>query len=285
MVDEFDIDSSDFFVTPLLNERQSNFYGSYKSLRENIQPAQLRERIPPGQSSDDFLLRVARYTDQSFGVKYRKNRSADEYKSLVWMSLVRDKAYRHVIARQVKSFKFLSPRNLREFARLSVDPGNISNLSEHLWDEYGIVFVVEKALPGMKVDGCAFLLEDGTPVVSVSTRYNRYDNFWFTLSHELSHIVLHYDLLENPILDDLDEEPDSEIEVEANRLATDSLVPRDIYRKLILYSDVPSKVLELSGQAGTHAAIAAGMIRHHTKNWKKYADLVSFMDVRKEFDI
>ena len=34
---------------------------------------------------------------------------------------------------------------------------------------------------------------NGAPVAALTLRYDRLDNFWFTLLHELAHIALHMD--------------------------------------------------------------------------------------------
>ena len=52
----------------------------------------------------------------------------------------------------------------------------------------GIRFVVVEPLQGSKIDGAAFWLDDRSPVIALSLRYDRIDNFWFTVGHELSHI-------------------------------------------------------------------------------------------------
>lgn len=54
--------------------------------------------------------------------------------------------------------------------------------------EYGIRFVVVEPIAGAKIDGAAFWLDDNSPVIAVSIRYDRVDAFWFTLMHEWAHI-------------------------------------------------------------------------------------------------
>jgi HTH-type transcriptional regulator / antitoxin HigA len=53
--------------------------------------------------------------------------------------------------------------------------------------EMGIIFVVIEPLPRSKIDGAAFWINN-RPVIALSLRYDRLDNFWHTLGHELSHI-------------------------------------------------------------------------------------------------
>ena len=55
----------------------------------------------------------------------------------------------------------------------------------------GIVLVTEEHLSGTYLDGAAMLTDDGRPVIGVTLRYDRLDNFWFVLLHELGHVFLH----------------------------------------------------------------------------------------------
>ena len=52
----------------------------------------------------------------------------------------------------------------------------------------GVRFVIVEPLKSTKIDGAAFWLDDHSPVIALSMRYDRIDNFWFVLGHELAHI-------------------------------------------------------------------------------------------------
>jgi len=55
--------------------------------------------------------------------------------------------------------------------------------------ECGIRFVIVESLPSAKIDGVCFWLNDASPVIGMSLRYDRIDNFWFVLRHELEHVL------------------------------------------------------------------------------------------------
>ena len=55
----------------------------------------------------------------------------------------------------------------------------------------GIHFVYEPHLPGTHLDGAAMVALDENPIIGMTLRYDRIDNFWFTLLHELGHVVQH----------------------------------------------------------------------------------------------
>ena len=55
--------------------------------------------------------------------------------------------------------------------------------------ECGVRFVIVESLPGAKIDGVCFWLDDSKPVIGMSLRFDRIDNFWFVLRHELEHVI------------------------------------------------------------------------------------------------
>lgn len=52
----------------------------------------------------------------------------------------------------------------------------------------GIRFVIVEPIPGSKIDGVAFWIDENSPVIGMSLRFDRIDNFWFVLRHEIEHI-------------------------------------------------------------------------------------------------
>ena len=59
----------------------------------------------------------------------------------------------------------------------------------HILAESGVRFVIVEALPQAKIDGVCFWLDKQAPVIGLSMRYNRIDNFWFVLRHEIEHVL------------------------------------------------------------------------------------------------
>ena len=55
--------------------------------------------------------------------------------------------------------------------------------------ECGVRFVIVEPIPGAKIDGACFWLANAQPVVALSLRLDRIDNFWFVLRHELEHVL------------------------------------------------------------------------------------------------
>ncbi len=59
----------------------------------------------------------------------------------------------------------------------------------HLLAECGVRFVVVETLPKANIDGVCFWIDDASPVIGVTTRHDRIDNFWFVLRHEIEHVL------------------------------------------------------------------------------------------------
>jgi HTH-type transcriptional regulator / antitoxin HigA len=73
---------------------------------------------------------------------------------------------------------------LRKLAAYSQHVGKVPAL----FASFGVRFVIVEPLTGTKIDGMATWLDDHSPVVGLSMRFDRIDSFWHTVSHEWSHI-------------------------------------------------------------------------------------------------
>ena len=93
--------------------------------------------------------------------------------------------------------------------------------------ECGVRFVVVEPIPGTKIDGACFWLDDAQPVIALSLRLDRIDNFWFVLRHEIEH-VLREDGRDSFILDtDLECVPSTDpAEVAANQAGAEFCTPQ-----------------------------------------------------------
>lgn len=91
--------------------------------------------------------------------------------------------------------------------------------------EAGVRLVIVEHLPGSKMDGACFWI-DGSPVIALSLRFDRVDNFWFNLFHEIDH-VLHDEGKDDPIYETIEQDAEGlpEIEIRANNAAADYCIP------------------------------------------------------------
>ena len=137
---------------------------------------------------------------------------------------------------------------------------DVSRVPPFLQD-LGVHFVIVPHLSKTYLDGAAFRL-CGHPVVALTLRYDRIDNFWFTLLHELAHIVADH---EGGYLDDLDEEADTPEEVEANRLARDWLIDPNGFEAFVTATQPyfsREKITAFAEHVGRHPGIVVGRLQH-----------------------
>ncbi|MBI5018220.1 MAG: ImmA/IrrE family metallo-endopeptidase [Deltaproteobacteria bacterium] len=173
---------------------------------------------------------------------------------------------------------------VRDLARLSyLDEGPL--LAREFLSKNGIHFVVEPHLPHTHLDGAAIRLPNGAPLVALTLRHDRLDNFWFTLCHELAHVALHFEGDEPAAyLDDLDQADAAPCEAEADRWAAEALIPPELWSAARLFpKPSPQQVLRLAASLRISPAIPAGRIRRETRNYKLLGNLVGYRQVRKLF--
>ncbi|WP_082746860.1 ImmA/IrrE family metallo-endopeptidase [Burkholderia sp. MSMB1826] len=283
-------DISDFMALSFSLEKERRIENALRILIDQSSNLPWKELRKRGSGEPDILVLMnaaAELASIDSTVFFRKREDANEALTLVWLGKVLKKARTQSLANLDIEYKGISQADLRAIATRSSDTAAISSLVDFIFTNYGIAVVFEKAFPSMKLDGVTAKLPNGVPVIGLSLRYARYDHLWFTLLHELAHVSMHYDQLESPIFDNLDEDNDaSDIEIEANRLAADSLIPRRIWNKAAVHRSMNQEDLyEMAEAAGVHPAIAAGMVRKRNGNYKIFSELVNSIDVRDILEI
>lgn len=221
------------------------------------------------------------------GFRLREAKQMDPVNLTVWHA----EAARRAEQEKLREFspKFMNKKFLHELAKLSSEKNGPMAAKEQL-NAHGICVIVLPHLRQTYLDGAAFKLRNGTPVVGLTLRHDRLDNFWFVLMHELAHIWKHLSDDNQIILDDLDSEPLGDdnfkaIENEADRIALDALIPPKLWDTSEA-KDMPSKyaIHELAEQVGVHPSIVAGRVCHRTKQYKKFGRLLGHGEVKKALD-
>lgn len=202
----------------------------------------------------------AAFFRQGKGARY--NSKMDPYALTAWCIRVLSLARKNPLKNKyVKGSVKLS--TLQEVARLSYFENGPLLAKEYL-EKQGIHLIVAPHLPKTYIDGAAMLLPDGRPVIGLTLRYDRIDNFWFCLLHELAHVAKHLSVSKRIIVDDLDlrgHEAASEdkIEKEADEMARNGLIPRKIWKESQVREEpTTAKLIALSEKLKIHPAIIAG---------------------------
>ena len=173
---------------------------------------------------------------------------------------------------------------MQKLAHLSVG-NNGPLLAIDFLRKNGIALVVEPPFPKTYLDGATIIFDKKSPVIGLTIRHDRLDNFWFTLMHELAHIALHYDQNTNLFYDDLDNpDPNDSRESEADRLAGEALVPADKWENSPARL-IPSPIAaqSLAKELGIHVAVVAGKMRHEDNRYIYLNSIINGARVRTLF--
>ncbi len=268
-------------------DRRAKLYSKFP-VRELMK----RKWIEPSKNLDVVEHRVCRF----FGIKDVDERPVfahaakavqyDERTALQWAWLFRAKE----LAEGTHSSPY-SERKLREslskLRTLLVAPEEIRQVSRIL-AEVGVRFVVVEFLPGAKIDGAAFWLND-TPVIALSIRFDRLDNFWFVLRHEIEHVLNRDGLVTVDV--ELTEQLQRKDalrpeEIKANTAAAEFLIPKSeldsfITRVRPLYSE--QRILLFAKRIGVHPGLVVGQLQfrdevpytHFHKHLMKIREIVT----------
>ena len=144
----------------------------------------------------------------------------------------------------------------------------------------GIRFVVVEALPSSGIDGVCYWLDEKSPVVGMSLRQDRIDNFWFVLRHELEHVLLRHGL--SMVMLDYDLEGERagtganipEEERLANAAAAEFCVPSLLMDKFYLSKNPffsERDVLAFAKMLKVHPGLVAGQLRYKTGRYNIFS--------------
>jgi HTH-type transcriptional regulator/antitoxin HigA len=194
---------------------------------------------------------------------------------LAWLYRVKAIASEMLVARYSPGMVHAAIKKLSNLLSAAEEARKVPRLLT----ESGIRFVIVESLASAKIDGVCFWLNEESPVIGLSLRYDRIDNFWFVLRHELEHLLrLHG--RENPM-------PETELEGEkagtgpnvpeeeriANEAAADFCVPKKMMDAFIARKAPFFAERDIFGFARTihvHPGLIAGQLRHRTGRYDRF---------------
>jgi HTH-type transcriptional regulator/antitoxin HigA len=139
--------------------------------------------------------------------------------------------------------------------------------------ESGIRFVIVETLPSTKIDGVCFWLNNSSPVIGMSLRFDRIDNFWFVLRHEIEHVLRGHGRTAAMLDTDLETDRSSqsasisEEELVADTAAADFCVPQESLEKFITKKApyfAERDILGFARTLGIHPGLIAGQLQRRT---------------------
>lgn len=167
---------------------------------------------------------------------------------------------------------------LAELGNLRTAPEETRRVSKILY-ACGVRFVLVEALPGSKIDGACFWLDDDQPVVALSLRLDRIDNFWFVLRHELQHVLLGHGRNDDGYILDVDVEGMDQNKIAkeerlANDAAAEFCVPQgelqDFINRVTPYFS-EERVALFARRLKIHIGLVAGQLRRKLDRYDRWS--------------
>ncbi|MFG6962211.1 helix-turn-helix domain-containing protein [Burkholderia pseudomallei] len=247
--------------------------------------------LEDGDSDENALSQLKRYVSEHVGAHGTPSllrtgltveNYADDWSLLCWKAQVTRQAKSLIDAHKVK-YRPLDLSWLKDLPTLSAQV-NGPILASQLLLSHGIVLVIERNISGMKVDGAAFLVDD-IPVIGLTLRRDAADNFWFTLLHEVAHVVLHYRTgLAAGFFDNIETPDVDTMEAEADRFAASLLIPQEVWlRSPARIAKAADTIERFAKQLGISPAVVFGRIRKERQNYAIFSDKIGLGQIRKQF--
>jgi HTH-type transcriptional regulator/antitoxin HigA len=234
--DFFGINEDYFLKLQELYNRNKEIYDKEKTLFDSIK--KVIKSIPTNikDNSLDIMCDIFDYYKSSnieeacekikehknvLGIQFRTTDKIDENHLSFWLQYGNNK-YDEIVDKKAYSKSglesFLSNKsNYIKYLNNPEDHADLFNDFVNVMSNLGVFIIETPKL--IKTPFGATRWIDTNPIIQVSPKTNYYDNFWFTIFHELGHVILH----QNQNIIDFDDTVISKQENEANKFALDKI--------------------------------------------------------------
>jgi HTH-type transcriptional regulator/antitoxin HigA len=209
---------------------------------------------------------------------FKVDAKLDEYALQAWRC--------HVLAQSEKlklptyNKKNISKDFIKSLAMLTQFDSGMELVIKALRDKGVAVITDVKHLPKTYLDGAAMMNKNGNPVIGLTCRHNRLDNFWYTLFHELGHVIKDLKKPHDAFFDDSEARDLSTIEKAADDFALNTLIPKNVWDKEIQYLEKAGEIRAAAKQLSIHPSIIAGRLRKQHANYRLHRTLIGSGEVR-----
>ncbi|MDC7219445.1 MAG: helix-turn-helix domain-containing protein [Spirochaetales bacterium] len=165
-----------------------NSADGYEGLYERVWNKTINDNSPYEEEEKKYCAR-----------QKKGNEEFTKLYTITWQQIARKRAEQIKVPEYNK--KGLN-KIVEDYTRYTTEPDGVVRIIEDL-NSVGVKFFVLSHLSKTYLDGACFM--DGkNPVIVYTCRYDRVDNFWFTLAHEIAHVLLHLKASsKNYFIDDL----------------------------------------------------------------------------------
>lgn len=249
---------------------------SFSDIKEQAEACMRQFFGPRINETRNLLLRT------SANSSTRSARQMNGHSLSVWHELILKRAS-EIDLEHTFDIEQLTDEYFNELAELSVFDDGPTQAVEQL-NQSGIRVIFESHFTKTYLDGAAIKLEDESPVIAMTLRHDRLDNFWFVLLHELAHVKLHlYSNTDNITVfyDDLEVDVNLEsIEREADEFASRILVPDAAWDDIVSVTTA-AEVRKYSRKHKRSPSILAGRLRKQRNNYRIFNALIGRNEVRE----
>ena len=177
----------------------------------------------------------------------------NRYYALTWCQMARRCACQY----NVPVYKKVALEQLaKKLHHYTVEENGVALFLEKL-NQAGVKFFVLSHLSKTYIDGAAFY-DDGHPVIVYTKRYDRIDNFWFTIAHEIAHVLRHFKKKDDFFIDDVKER-------QADEFASKILKENEINTYMNPFGKyiARNKVEKCAQDLKVHEGIVVGVLQHY----------------------
>ncbi|MCK1594241.1 helix-turn-helix domain-containing protein [Bradyrhizobium sp. 164] len=193
---------------------------------------------------------------------------------LAWLYRVKQIASDMLVARYSPQALTAALGKLRQSMLAAEDVARVPRILM----ECGVRFVIVESLTSAKIDGVCFWLNERAPVIAMSLRYDRIDNFWFVLRHEIEHVLqMHGTMLDVELEGDRAGTGEGVAEEErvANCAAQEFCVPSKMMkdfvdRKAPFFAE--RDLIAFARILKVHPGIVAGQLQRKTGRYDRFRD-------------
>lgn len=278
---------ADYRVQLSQRQESSGKIETMKLLYERLPLREVLKRgwVRSGDSIDELVASVCEFMriespedEPEFSAQFRGSagKTADIPSRNAWVRRVQALAEQQDV-KEYEASHF--ERDVTSVLDFSEKPKDVKKVKPFL-AELGVRFVIVAHLPRTYLDGAALSVGDGQPVVAMTLRYKRVDSFWFTLMHELAHLVqgdgsLYVDQTEGG--GEVNDE-----ERRANKKAQEWLVPQERLKAFLNDSGrrpAREDIVDFAAEIERHPGIVLGQIHKRRNSYRLHRDLLE--DVKR----
>lgn len=166
--------------------------------------------------------------------------------------------------------------NSEKIRKLAANPFLVQiDFIKKFLNEAGVSLIYEKHLPNTYVNGVSYKLSSDKAIIMLSDRGKKDDILWFTLFHEIAHLIKHS---KKEIYIDLENADTNDIENEADEYARNILIPNEKYNEFINGKIVFTETMikEFARENNVSAGIVVGRLQKDKRvGWNQFSSLIT----------